>query len=78
MKSFALFVLIIGVVFVVMGYTEMEMASKKSKKEIEYRFVPRSVYDEIGTIEVSDKYNDLFLLRDPISSRGSLYYSNLV
>ena len=78
MKSLALFIFIIGVIYLVMGYTEMEMKSKKSKKEIEYRFVPRSVYDEIGTIEVSDKYNDLFLLNDPISSRRSLYYSNLV
>ena len=29
-------------------------------KRVEYRFVPRSVYDEIGLMEISTEYTDMF------------------
>ena len=78
MKSLTLFLLIFGIVLITMGYMEIYLSSQNKNKVIEYRFVPYSVYDQIGTIEVSDKHNDLFELSDPTFSRGSLYYSNLV
>jgi hypothetical protein len=72
MKSLALVFFIAGIVFLVVGYTEMEILERREVRDIEYRFVPRSVYDQIGSIEVSDKYNDLFLSKDPYYERGSL------
>ena len=72
MKSLALIFFIVGIVFIVMGYTEMEILEKRELKDIEYRFVPRSVYDQIGSVEVSDYYNDLFITKDPYYVRGSL------
>ena len=38
MKSLALFLLIIGLVFVIMGYMEITLNTKCDKKLIEYRF----------------------------------------
>lgn len=72
MKSLALIFFIAGIVFLVVGYTEMEILERREVRDIEYRFVPRSVYDQIGSIEVSDNYNDLFLSKDPYYERGSL------
>jgi hypothetical protein len=72
MKSLALVFFIAGIVFLVVGYTEMEILERREVRDIEYRFVPRSVYDQIGSIEVSDNYNDLFLSKDPYYERGSL------
>lgn len=77
MKQFTLFFFILAVVFITMGYMEIYLSSLKNEKVIEYRYVPRSIYDDIGTIEISDKYNDLFENTDPIFERRNLY-SNLV
>ena len=77
MKSLTLVVLVFGVVFITMGYMEIYLSSMKKEKVVEYRFVPRSIYDEIGTIEVSDKYNDLFEHTEPIFERRNLS-SNLI
>jgi hypothetical protein len=77
MKQFTLFFFILAVVFITMGYMEIYLSSLKNEKIIEYRYVPRSIYDDIGTIEVSEKYNDLFENTDPIFERRNLY-SNLV
>tara|TARA_Y200000002_G_scaffold195459_1_gene161485 strand:+ start:532 stop:765 length:234 start_codon:yes stop_codon:yes gene_type:complete len=72
MKSLALVFFVAGIVFLVVGYTEMEILEKREVRDVEYRFVPRSVYDQIGSIEVSEYYNDLFLSKDPYYERGSL------
>ena len=79
MKSLALFLLIISIVFIVIGYMDIYLKSKYAQKKIEYRFIPRSVYDEIDTnMHVLDKYSDLFNSKDAINKRSSLYTSNLV
>ena len=77
MKTIALILFVIGVVFLVMGYTELDMKQKEEVKKIEYRYVPRTVYDDIGLIEVSDKYNDMFVEGEPISNRR-LIPTNLI
>ena len=77
MKQFTLFFFVVAVVFITMGYMEIYLSSLKNEKVIEYRYVPRSIYDDIGTIEISEKYNDLFEITDPIFERRNLY-SNLV
>ena len=60
MKSLALFLLIIGVVFVIMGYMDIYLKTKVLDKKIEYRYVPRSVYDQIETdINNINIFNDM-------------------
>jgi len=60
MKFLALVFFIIGIVYTVVGFTQLDDTAKDNSKRIEYRFVPRSVYDEIGLMEVSTEYKDLF------------------
>ena len=79
MKSLAFFLLIVGIVFMVMGYMDIFLKSKYAKKEIEYRFIPRSVYDQIETeLDISNKYADLFDKKDVLFDQGSIYPSNLI
>ena len=60
MKFLALVFFIIGVVYTVVGFTQLKDTTKDNTKRVEYRFVPRSVYDEIGLMEVSTEYADVF------------------
>ena len=60
MKFLALVFFIIGVVYIVVGFTQLEDTTKDMSKRVEYRFVPRTVYDELGLLEVSQNYKDLF------------------
>jgi len=76
MKSIALIFFVLGIVFIVSGYTELEMNEKETTK-IEYRFVPRSVYDEVGLVEITDKVGDMFSGEDVLFDRRK-YPTNLV
>lgn len=60
MKFLALIFFIIGVVYSVMGFISLEDSESEKSKRIEYRFVPRTVYDELGIMEVTTNYSDLF------------------
>jgi hypothetical protein len=60
MKFLALLFFIFGMVYLVVGFTQLKENGKDKNKRIEYRFVPRSVYDEIGLMEVSTNYKDIF------------------
>lgn len=60
MKFLALVFFIIGVVYTVVGFTQLKDTTKDNTKRVEYRFVPRSVYDELGLMEVSTEYKDVF------------------
>jgi hypothetical protein len=75
MKSLSLFLLIIGIVMITMGYMDLYLNSQKKKTEIEYRFVPRDVFEEIST---TNKYNDLFDSDSVLHNRRNLLQSNLV
>jgi len=60
MKSLALFLLIIGIVFVIMGYMDIYLKTKVLDKKIEYRYVPRGVYDQIeNDINNINIFNDM-------------------
>tara|TARA_B100001094_G_C17388499_1_gene420137 strand:+ start:80 stop:313 length:234 start_codon:yes stop_codon:yes gene_type:complete len=60
MKFLALVFFIIGIVYTVVGFTQLKDTTKDNTKRVEYRFVPRSVYDEIGLMEISTEYTDMF------------------
>ena len=72
MKLLALLFFIIGIVYTVVGFTQLESVEKNEAKRIEYRFVPRTVYDEIGMMEISTEYKDLFEEGEIINNRRSL------
>ena len=60
MKELTDLLFVISVVFITVGYLDLKLNSIKSKKIIEYRFVPRSVFEEISSTDISKKFNDLF------------------
>ena len=59
--------LILGIVFVTVGYMDNKVKQTQSEKKIEYRFVPRYIYDEqIQPINLSDTFSTMFSDIDPI------------
>ena len=60
MNILTLLLFLLGIVFMVMGYIEMFYNSKDEEKVIEYRFVPRNVYDSIGSDNLNDQFNFMF------------------
>jgi hypothetical protein len=69
MKSLSFFFFMLGVIFITIGYMNNKCLEKTPEKEIEYRFVPRTLYDEqIENINVVNTYSDMFADIDPILS----------
>ena len=59
MKSLVLIIFIIGIVFITVGY--MENYNKCPPPRIEYRYIPRSFYEEqVSSINLKNFYSDIF------------------
>tara|TARA_B100001093_G_C26213527_1_gene753047 strand:+ start:341 stop:559 length:219 start_codon:yes stop_codon:yes gene_type:complete len=64
MQIITLSVMLIGIVFILMGYTELFYNEKEEEKVIEYRFIPRDVYDNIESTELNDQFSFMFNAND--------------
>ena len=64
MKILILFLFLIGIILLVSGYLELYFASKEMKNKIEYRFVPRNVYDQIESNDLEDQFSFMFNAND--------------
>ncbi len=65
MKSIILLLFVIGIVLLTIGYQKQLMTSFKTEKIIEYRFIPRSIYDEqFEPINLTQTYSDMFKAND--------------
>lgn len=60
MKQPVLFLLLIGIILIIMGYLELFFESKQIEKKVEYRFVPRNVYDQIESNNLKDQFSNIF------------------
>ena len=60
MKQLSLFLLLVGFVLLLMGYLEIYFNSQKKEKKIEYRFIPRNVYDQIQSNDLEDQFRYMF------------------
>ena len=61
MNIITLSLLLIGLVFVIVGYTGMFYDTKDVEKQIEYRFIPQQLYDQIYTEDsLTDQFNFMF------------------
>ena len=80
MKELSVLLFLISVVFITVGYLDLKLSNTQNKKKIVYRFVNRSVFDELGDNNISKKFNDLFESPNILSERRSMNYysSNLV
>lgn len=65
MKSLVLFIFVIGIILLTTGYQKQLAKTIEVQKTVEYRFIPRSIYDEqIGDPQVSQSYADMFEKQD--------------
>ena len=59
MKSISLLLLIIGILFIIIGYNER--ISKCPSPKIEYRYIPRNFYEEQNAqVNLKNLYSDMF------------------
>ena len=67
MQALSFFFLMLGIIFITIGYVENKTQKQTEEKKIEYRFVPRSIYDEqIESVNVLDVQSEMFADIDPI------------
>ena len=61
MKDFVLVLLLLGIIFITIGYLEL---NTKTEKEIEYRYIPRNVYEQIESNNMNDQFDFMFNAND--------------
>jgi hypothetical protein len=73
MKSLAFLFLIMAVVFITVGYMEFKFQNQLKQKVIEYRFIPRSLYDEqTQPINLKKSFEDMFEKSEPSTNQYNL------
>lgn len=73
MKSLAFLFLIVAVVFITVGYMEFKFQKQLKQKVIEYRFIPRSLYDEqTQPINLKKSFEDMFENSEPSTTQYNL------
>ena len=69
MQSLSFFFFMLGIIFITVAYMNNKTQNIKGDKQIEYRLVPRTIYDEqIENTNVSTIMSDIFADVDPIYS----------
>ena len=67
MQSLSFFFFMLGIIFITVSYMNNKAQSTRENTKIEYRLVPRTIYDEqIENINVSNVMSDIFADIDPI------------
>lgn len=64
MKIIILFILLVGIILLVSGYLELYFKSKEIKTEVEYRFVPRNIYDQLESNNLEEQFSYMFNAND--------------
>jgi len=64
MKIIVLFILLVGIILLVSGYLELYFKSKEIKTEVEYRFVPRNIYDQLESNDLDEQFSYMFNAND--------------
>lgn len=65
MKSLVLLVFVIGIVMIAIGYQKQIMTAAPIKTVVEYRFIPRSIYEEqMAPANLENSFSDMFEKED--------------
>jgi hypothetical protein len=64
MKIIVLFILLVGIILLVSGYLELYFKSKEIKTEVEYRFIPRNIYDQLESNDLEEQFSYMFNAND--------------
>jgi hypothetical protein len=67
MKSIALFLLFLGIILIINGIYEQKYQSLKKNTKVEYRFIPRTYYDEqlAENATVTSNFKNMFDKESP-------------
>ena len=61
MKSLTLVFFTLSIVCIIIGYMEIKIQSKRKEKTIEYRFVPREIFDtQFNQANLETTFKDMF------------------
>lgn len=65
MKSFIILLFVVGVVMLTIGYQKEMLSKAEVKERVEYRFIPRSIYEEqFGKVDLTRSFRDMFEYQD--------------
>lgn len=65
MKSLILFLFIVGIILITNTQQKKALDNIKTEKIIEYRFIPRSIYDEqLNSTQLTQSFEDMFHKQD--------------
>lgn len=65
MKSIILFLFVIGIVMMALGYQKKMIKNETIKTIVEYRYIPRSIYDEqLSQPNIEKNFADMFKNED--------------
>jgi len=61
MKSLVLLLMVIGIMMVTVGYHQKMQSNYKREKVIEYRYIPRSLFEEqMQPVNLQQSFSDMF------------------
>ena len=61
MQAVVILLLFVGTVMVMHGIYEQQLATVKKQVRVEYRFVPRTYYEEqLGTVDLQGTFKNMF------------------
>ena len=65
MQSIVLVLLVLGLIMMALGYQKKMLKNMETKTVVEYRFIPRSIYeDQIGPVKLESSFQDMFEKQD--------------
>jgi hypothetical protein len=65
MKSVVMLFFVIGIVMLAIGYQKKVITNTKTKTIVEYRFIPRTLYDEqTSPSNLEQSFKDMFSKQD--------------
>ena len=65
MQSLVLVLLVLGLIMLTLGYQKKLIQNMETKTVIEYRFIPRSIYeDQCGPVKLESSFQDMFEKQD--------------
>ena len=65
MQSLVLVLLVLGLIMMALGYQKKLLTSMETKTVVEYRFIPRSIYeDQFENNKLESSFQDMFEKQD--------------
>ena len=65
MQSLVLVLLVLGLIMMALGYQKKLLNNMETKTVVEYRFIPRSIYeDQFDPVKLESSFQDMFEKQD--------------